>query len=509
MERETGDSDFTIAVSTEPHQFVDIQDVTHQLISLRSCRHLHSPCSHFCYFIVVEINLLETTGDDFYIDVRQAKQSYGGFYILSEPSFVPVAPDVVKNILQNDFQHFVDRGMYYNEKDDPLSAHLFSLEGSKWRNLRTKLTPTFTSGKMKSMMPIVVEITERLIKAIDKEPVKEGIEMKEYMARLTTDIIGSIAFGIECNCIENPDAEFRSYAKILLAGGSNATRILINTFPNLMKFLGVGVLPKEFSRFFIKAIKEIVDYRETNNIKRKDFLDLLLQLKNRGKIDDETSDEMDDKNRMTLNTLLAQSFVFYLGGFETTSTTLSFLLYELCCNEDVQNKLREEVLNVLQRHDNKVTYEALTEMKYMDMVLNETLRKYPPLRILVRVCNQDYPIPNDGITIKKGTKVIIPVLSLHNDPEYYPNPKLFDPDRFTEENKGTRHPFTYLPFGEGPRVCIGMRFGIMQAKCALVHLLKNYKFKLNPQTSKPLKLSMTSGLTAVEGGIFVDVTKIQ
>ncbi|KRT79453.1 cytochrome P450, partial [Oryctes borbonicus] len=186
--------------------------------------------------------------------------------------------------------------------------------------------------------------------ALDKEPVKEGIEMKDYMARLTTDIIGSIAFGIECNCIENPNAEFKSCARILLSAGSNATRILINTFPSLMKFLRVGVLPKEFSNFFMKAIKEIVDYRETNHVKRKGFLDLLLQLKNRGKIVNEMSDE--------------------IGGFETTSTTLSFLLYELCCKENIQEKLREEIINILQRHDNKVTYEALAEMKYVDMVLN-------------------------------------------------------------------------------------------------------------------------------------------
>lgn len=308
--------------------------------------------------------------DDFYKETKKANESHIGFYLLSMPAYIPVAPGVIKHILQNDFQHFVDRGLYYNEKHDPISAHLFNLEGNRWKELRAKLSPTFTSGKMKSMLPIVVEITERLIKLLDKEPIKDGLEMKEYMARLTTDVIGSIAFGIECNCIENPDAEFRKYAKILLDGMSTFSSILVSVFPNLMKFLGVRELPVKFTRFFTKAVTEIIDYREANNIKRKDFLDLLIQLKNRGNIDNEVNSDMTEETKITLNVLLAQAFIFYLGGFETTSTTLSFLLYELGGSQDVQDKLRNEIFDILQRHGNQITYEALTEMKYMDMVLN-------------------------------------------------------------------------------------------------------------------------------------------
>ncbi|KAI4458223.1 cytochrome p450 [Holotrichia oblita] len=447
--------------------------------------------------------------DEFYAEAKKANASHGGFYILSLPAYIPIAPAVIKNILQNDFQYFVDRGVYYNEKHDPISAHLFNLEGNKWKELRAKLSPTFTSGKMKSMMPIVVEITERLIKIIDKEPIKDGLEMKEYMARLTTDVIGSIAFGIECNCIENPDAEFRKYAKILLDGMSTFSGILVDVFPNLMKFLGVRAVPAKFSDFFTKAVKDIIDYRETNNVKRKDFLDLLIQLKNRGNIDNEANSDISEKTKITLDMLLAQAFIFYLGGFETTSTTLSFLLYELGGNQEVQDKLRKEVFDVLQRHGNQITYDALSEMKYMDMVVNETLRKYPPLRVLIRVCNQDYHVPGSETTIKKGIKVIVPINSIQYDPEYYPNPEVFDPDRFTEENKKKRHPFTFIPFGEGPRICIGMRFGVMQTKCGLAMLLKNYKFELNTKTARPLKISIDKGLTAVEGGIFMNLTKIK
>lgn len=89
------------------------------------------------------------------------------------------------------------------------------------------------------------------------------------------------------------------------------------------------------------------------------------------------------------------------------------------------------------------------------MVVSETLRKYPTLPFLDRVANEDYKIPNSDLVLKKGTPVFIPMTGIHNDPEYYPDPKKFDPERFSIENKGARVPFTYFPFGEGPRACIG------------------------------------------------------
>lgn len=123
-----------------------------------------------------------------------------GLIIFTSPSLLITDLDLVKNILIKDFNNFPNRNGYYNEADDPLSAHLVNLEGEQWRSLRTKLTPTFTSGKLKFMFPTIIDITDNLISTMASEINKsESVEIKELLSRYTVDVIGTVAFGLECN----------------------------------------------------------------------------------------------------------------------------------------------------------------------------------------------------------------------------------------------------------------------------------------------------------------------
>lgn len=125
-----------------------------------------------------------------------------------------------------------------------------------------------------------------------------------------------------------------------------------------------------------------------------------------------------------------------------------FALYELALNQDIQNRLRMEIQAVFERHSNKFSYEAINEMKYLDMVFKETLRKFPVADTQFRKCTRDFPIPNTNLTIPRDTFIMISSFAVHHDERFYDNPSKFDPDRFTEENSQKRHPFVYLPFGE-------------------------------------------------------------
>jgi cytochrome P450 family 6 len=451
---------------------------------------------------------------DVYNYLRNHNKPHGGFYLFSMPTYIPVDPEIVKAVMQNDFNHFVDRGVYCNEEADPLSAHLFSLEGTKWRNLRIKLTPTFTSGKMKMMFDTLVKCGDQLTLEMDKT-VGDSINIKDILARFTTDIIGNCAFGIDCNSLQNPDSEFTRYLKLFFTSGFWENMVGLFTFvaPNISKKINLKIVNPILSTFFMKVIKDTVEYREKNNIHRKDFMHLLLQLKNRGKLVDDGSILNDKDNKgedtaLTMNELAAQAFVFFLAGFETSSTTMTFCLFELASNPDIQEKLRQEVNDILDKYDNKLTYDGVMEMHYMEKVINETLRKYPPLPGLNRVCTKDYHVPGTDFIIEKGTKVMIPVLGIQRDPEHYPDPEKFDPERFSEENKKTRHPYTFLPFGEGPRICIGLRFGMVQTKVGLTILLKNYKFSLGSKTALPLKFDPKSFIMTTEGGIWLDYATI-
>ncbi|CAO2630644.1 Cytochrome P450 3A31 [Lemmus lemmus] len=126
-------------------------------------------------------------------------------------------------------------------------------------------------------------------------------------------------------------------------------------------------------------------------------------------------------------------------------------------------------------------------MEYLDMVLNEILRLYPIGFRIDRVCKQDVDV--DGVLVPKGSVVMIPVYALHHDPQYWPEPEEFHPERFSKENKGSINPYVYMPFGNGPRNCIGMRFALMSMKLALTKVLQNFSFQPCKETQIPMKLS--------------------
>ncbi|KAM4011979.1 cytochrome P450 3A19-like, partial [Anomaloglossus baeobatrachus] len=168
---------------------------------------------------------------------------------------------------------------------------------------------------------------------------------------------------------------------------------------------------------------------------------------------------------------MAQALVFILAGFETTSLTLTFVFYNLATHPDVQKKLQEEVDSHLPDKASP-TYDILKQMEYLDMVIQETLRMYPPAGRLERVSKQTVEL--NGVTIPKGVVCMIPTYALHNDPELWPEPEEFRPERFSKENRENHTPYTFLPFGDGPRNCIGMRFAMLSMKVAITAILQHF-----------------------------------
>ncbi|GFU65374.1 cytochrome P450 9e2 [Trichonephila clavipes] len=194
--------------------------------------------------------------------------------------------------------------------------------------------------------------------------------------------------------------------------------------------------------------------------------------------------------KLSMDELIAQCVVFFLAGYETTASTLSFATYMLALNQDIQNKLRAEVDHTLAENNGELTYQAINNMKYLDNVISETLRLFPPAIRLERVADANYKLESMDITIPKGMAINIPVYCMHRDPKYYPSPEIFDPDRFTAEERAKRDPYTYLPFGAGPRNCIGMRFALMEIKICLSHVIAKFKIKRSPLTKDKLDFNL-------------------
>ncbi|XP_023173548.2 probable cytochrome P450 6a14 [Drosophila hydei] len=427
---------------------------------------------------------------------------FGGFYFALRGAAVLLDLELVKLVMVKEFNNFSHRGNYYNAADDPISAHLFNLDGPEWREMRNKLTPTFTSLKMHQMLPTVVAIAERFVQVVRRqvelfESAEESpVEVKDLLARFTMDIIGSCAFGLDCNSLNDPDVEFcrlgqkvftqRRHGRLAFA--------LLQTFPRLAKRLHIKMVPDDVSQFYMRVVREAVDYRDKHRVQRKDFLNLLMELR------------AEPGGGLTFNQLAAQAFVFFLGGFETSSSTMGFALHLLALHPEVQQRARDEVQQVLARHK-QLNYEALRDLKYVKQIVQETLRKYSIASILIRRTLEDFPVPDSSYTLKAGTPVVIPVDAIHHDPDIYPEPDKFDPDRFTPEAIEARHSAAWLGFGAGPRNCIGLRFGEMQTLVGLAVLLHNFKFSPAKATEIPLQINKTSFFLQSQGGIVLNVRK--
>ncbi|PVD38393.1 hypothetical protein C0Q70_01007 [Pomacea canaliculata] len=197
--------------------------------------------------------------------------------------------------------------------------------------------------------------------------------------------------------------------------------------------------------------------------------------------------------------VIAQAFVFFVAGYDTTSTALQFLAYNLACCPEAQEKVVQEIKN--QIGDDKPTYEGLAKLKYLESVVMETLRMIPPVNTVNRMASEEVTIK--GVTIPKGAGVCVPIANVMRDPEYFPDPDEFKPDRFVESADGVVNPFSNLVFGFGPRQCIGMRLALLQIKMAMVHVLRKVRFIKTDDLKDTPTLKPGSFLSVAERPIFI------
>lgn len=188
---------------------------------------------------------------------------------------------------------------------------------------------------------------------------------------------------------------------------------------------------------------------------------------------------------------------------------MSFATYEIMLNPLIQERLYEEVRLHHEATDGQLTYENLKDLKYLDMIVSETLRKWTPFPVNDRLCTKTLEFDDGDFkhTFEKGTGIWMNVSGIHNNPKYYPEPRKFDPERFNDKNKASIIPETFLAFGSGPRACIGSRFALMEMKIMLFHLVLNFELVAIERTQVPLKLKKTIGALVAKDGIWTGLRK--
>jgi cytochrome P450 family 6 len=298
---------------------------------------------------------------EFY-DKFRGKPPVFGVYMFINPVYVVTDLDLARDIFIRDFEAFHNRGAFFNKRDDPLSAHLLTIEDQEWKDMRNSLTPTFTSGKMRMYFSTLLDVSNHMKEKLNSGSL-EMVEVKEMLAQYTTDVIGNVAFGLETNSIVDPKSEFRRVGRKLFGPESNfiLRAALFASFRSIARKLRLKLIPEDVTKFFMGVVNDTMNYRLDNNIQRNDVLDTLLKIRNENRGKD---------GKLTVGEIAAQCFVFFIAGFETSSSTGTFVLYNLVRNPKVQDKLREEIMTVLARHGNEITYDAMQEMKYLQMVID-------------------------------------------------------------------------------------------------------------------------------------------
>lgn len=423
--------------------------------------------------------------------------------------------EYIEKVLIKDFAYFTDHGFAINEDKNPLDAQLFNMVGKRWRAFRYKLSPIFTSGKLKSMYEPMsdcgVDLDQELRKAN-----KKGLDFKQLMTHFSIDVVGSSVFGIQPKAMQNPNTEFCSLATDVFTFGFYETIkfLIMFLFPKLSIKLGISFNNQNAVNYYSKILKETFEYRTKNKIERNDFVQLLLSLKEKKKIEIQHWDPNDDylkdmeapteleSYEITDNILMAQAYAFLVNGLDALAISQVYALYELSLKPEIQEKAQNEIREQI-KLNNGITFTALKNMTYLEKIVKETLRLHPAGGQLFRICNKDYVFPN-GIVIKEGETLVIPMCAVHLNPNYYPEPEVFKPERFDMPIK----PGTYLPFGDGPRVCIAMRYAILLIKYGIVKVLSNYKVRLNSKTKLPIKFKPNAGVRTPESPILFDLEAI-
>ncbi|XP_038065745.1 cytochrome P450 3A24-like isoform X2 [Patiria miniata] len=432
-------------------------------------------------------------------DFVKEKGKVVGMYEFRRPILLINDPDVIKKVLVKNFNHFCNRRVF-PLLIPPLTRGLSMLANEEWKDVRNILSPTFSAVKMKKMSVLINECCERLVSGFDRA--QEGgtpVECRELFGGYTLDVIARCGFGLQVNVQDKDDPFVNNAKKVFDFGNANPGVALAMVFPPLvplLKWMNVTIVDQSAIDYLKEVAEEALKMRKEGEgtSKNIDLLQLMLNAHNDTELDQGDVDSVvKSKGKGTRQhkplsneDVQAQAITFFTAGMETTSTLLSLTAYLLAMNQDIQEKLHAEIDNLAPTGDS-LGYDVIPKMEYLDMVISESLRLYPPAVFLERLCNETIRL--DEFTVEKGLCVFVSIWALHYSPEYWQNPAKFDPERFSAENKANIKPCTYMPFGFGPRNCIAMRFALLETKMALVHVMQKFRFDVCSKTEIPPTLS--------------------
>lgn len=449
---------------------------------------------------------------------QERYQKYGrlfGAYESGKPCLFLAEPDLIKDVLVKDFQQLPNRTV--QQTSNPLIDNMMvRAAAERWRIIRHTSSPAFSTGKLRKMNALIQDcarITSTHLREVAGKI--QDIDVKRFFGHYSLDVISRCVFGTRLDSQSDTMNEFVTEVSRAFASKRLTWRVIVATlFDGLVNFR-IGTQTDDKFEYFIKFCEGVMNKRRLAGQRHEDFLQLMMDAQE-GRLasDKESSAEPEDRmfdvglekqptsakniNRLSEIEAMAQCVLFFLAGQETTSTTIAFTSYLLALNPSVQEKLRKEIDECIAINGPEPSLDVASKLKYLHCVVSEALRLFPPATRLERSGYDDYVLGDTGIKLPKECRVLIPVYAMHRDPELFPDPDTFNPERFSDENVEFIRPYSYLPFGDGPRNCIGMRLALLSIKLCLVHSLHIVQFVRTENTKVPLKIKKGLGVLTAE-----------
>lgn len=377
-------------------------------------------------------------------------------------------PDHFKHILQDNNQNYTKSPHPTFEVFRPLLGNgLLTSDGDFWRRQRRLAQPAFHRRRIADFGTLMTEATAVMLEKWRHQPAGQPIPIEEEMTRLTMEIVGKALFSMDITREAEQVGEAFTQANHDI---SVLNTTAFNTLLLKIPFLPITRRLNQNIRKLEEVVDHIITQRRNNppapdSREAGDLLSMLMEAK-----DEETGQGMDAKQ------LRDEVMTLFLAGHETTANTLTWTFYLLYQNPEARAKLEAELRTVL--NGRLPTIADLPNLPYTNMVIEESLRLYPVAYAIARWCNQADKV--GGYDVPANSPITMTTYVLHRNPDFWPDPEKFEPERFTPERKAERPRYAYVPFGGGPRQCIGNQFALTEAALILATICQNYRLDLVP-----------------------------
>lgn len=389
-----------------------------------------------------------------------------GIYGFYNPILIVTDPNIIKQIIVKDFNSFSGSAVDVDMKLDPVFAiNPFSISDMEtWKEMRGLHVSLLSPSKLKSMPDLMMKIGPKMINFIKKSE-NGTVKVKDVSELLAIDTVTIFSYGLEPTAFTDPENCFVKHARDFFTKESSFAMNGYVLFPRLVRLLSYRSITKEGEEFFISFCKKMVDYRKKNPSNRLDFFEHM------AKVNKKRQEE--GKKIISVTEIGLHCMTAYLDSFFTTASTFGYFLMEISKNPEVQDRLRDEIFAVGKKIED-FDYDKVNSLTFMQMALTESLRMHPPVTLASRACSKSCEVA--GKKIQAGTRILLPYVGLQMDPDYYPEPQKYMPERYLCEDSLVKG--TLLPFGDGPRMCLGFRYAQILIKVGIIYLLLNFRIFL-------------------------------